>query len=383
MATLMERQPLPDVRVSGWRLPILDRYLLREMLAPFAFGFGTILLFWLLNIFFLAIDYLINQHAPVVLILRFLVFRIPQSIPMAFPFGCLCAVLFALGRMTGDNEITAMRVAGISSWRIALTPFVFGVVMFAVAFTMNEFVEPASVDLSTRSFYQIINHTDSLPVEPQLFRRDARNGHVYYVTQVTADNLTMLGVQIFEPGTIGWRRSLQAKSASIEPAALLLHDVIETRYKPDGFLLTQKHVPDVRVTLPMGESSKQFMSNENTDPWTMSSRALSAQISALQNQGVGGAALGNLEVNLGNRFSNPFMCIVSVLLAVPLAIRFGRRGRMASIALGFFSLLLYYVLMTFANAIGRNGAVNPYLASWLPNMILGTAGTLLLWLEER
>src|SRR5215475_4343354 len=112
MATLTHRQPL--LRASMFRLPILDSYLLREMFGPFAFAFGAFLLFWAVNIFFLAADYIINQHAPLFLTLRFVLFRMPQAIPMAFPFAALFASLLAMGRLMGDNEIIAMRTAGIS-----------------------------------------------------------------------------------------------------------------------------------------------------------------------------------------------------------------------------------------------------------------------------
>src|ERR1700760_1287530 len=91
VATLTRPQPMPRVRAAWPRLPLLDGYLLREMVGPFLFAFGAFLLFWALNIFFLAADYIINQHAPFFLVLRFVVFRIPQAIPMAFLFACLFA----------------------------------------------------------------------------------------------------------------------------------------------------------------------------------------------------------------------------------------------------------------------------------------------------
>src|SRR5262249_37311960 len=81
MATLTRPQPLPRISAAAFRLPILDGYMLREMLGPFMFAFGAFLLFWALNIFFLAADYIINQHAPFFLVLRFVIFRIPQAIP--------------------------------------------------------------------------------------------------------------------------------------------------------------------------------------------------------------------------------------------------------------------------------------------------------------
>ncbi|MHB8148285.1 MAG: LptF/LptG family permease, partial [Vulcanimicrobiaceae bacterium] len=380
MATLTERHPLPRVRSLRLRMSILDRYLIHEMIGPFFFAFCAFLLFWALNIFFLAADYLINQHAPFFLVLRFVVFRIPQAIPMAFPFACLFASLLAMGRLMGDGEITAMRTAGIAVTRIALPTLVFGFAMFIVAYTMNEYVAPTSVDLSTRTFYQIIYHTNSLPVEPQFFRKDPDTGNVFYVTQVAPDNKTMEGVQIFKPAHFGpWTETLQAKSATVEQSALELHDVIDTRYNADGYVTSQQHVKQITIGLPLAETAAQFMSSQNNDPWAMSSKSLSTQVKALQAQGVGGSALGGLEINLAQRLAWPFACVIGVLLAVPLALRFGKRGRTLGIALAILMFFVYYLMTTAAAAFGRNGAINPFLAAWVPNILMGTAGAVLLW----
>ena len=384
MATLSERQPVPRVSAWGWRPPILDLYLAREMFGPFLFAFLAFLLFWGLNIFFLAADYIINQHAPFFLALRFVVFRIPQAIPMAFPFASLFAALLAMGRVMGDNEITAMRTSGITVWRIAITPLAFGFVMFLIAYGMNEYVAPWSVDMSTRTFYQIIYHTDALPVEPQFFRKDPDTGNVFYVTQVAPDNKTMQGVQIFKPARFGpWAETLQAKTATVDNSALILHDVIDTRYNADGFLTSQQRVKDVTIGLPLAETAAQFMSNVNSDPWTMTSKSLATAVKADQAQGIGGSALGGLEISLANKLAWPFACFIGVLLAFPLALRFGKRGRTLGIAMAILAFFAYYLMTSAAAAFGRNGAINPFLAAWLPNIIMGGAGLVLLWLEEH
>jgi len=384
VATLTHRQPLPRVGASLLRLPILDSYLLREMLVPFFFAFGAFLLFWALNIFFLAADYIINQHAPFFLVLRFVVFRIPQAIPMAFPFGCLFAALLAMGRVMGDNEVTAMRTAGIPVMRIVVSPLLFGVVMFLIAYGSNEWLAPVSVDLSTRTFYQIIYHTDALPVEPQFFRKDPDTGNTFYVGQVAGDNRTMVDVQIFKPAKFGpWNETLQAKTATVVGSSLALHDVVDTRYNQDGFVTNQQHVKNVTIGLPLGETASQFVSQVNNDHWTMSSKSLRTQVNALQAQGIGGTAMGNLQINLADKLAWPFACIIGVVVAVPLALRFGKRGRMLGIALSIVAFFGYYLMVSAASAFGRNGAMNPYLAAWLPNILMGTAGAVLLWLEER
>jgi lipopolysaccharide export system permease protein len=384
MTTLIQHEPLPRVRLRLMRLRILDSYMLREMFSPFMFAFGAFLLFWALNIFFLAADYIINQHAPFFLVLRFVIFRIPQAIPMAFPFACLFASLLAMGRLMGDNEVTALRTAGIPVMRIALSPLLFGGMMFLIAYLMNEYVAPASVELSTRTFYQIIYHTNSLPVEPQFFRKDPDTGNTFYVSQVAPDNRTMLDVQIFKPAKFGpWNETLQAKTADVQNTSLVLHDVIDSRYNNDGFMTNQQRVKSITIGLPLGETAAQFTSQVNNDPWTMSSKSLRTQVSALQSQGIGGTAMGNLQINLADKLAWPFACFVSVLIALPLALRFGKRGRTLGIALAIIAFFAYYLMTSAFSAFGRNGAINPYVAAWAPNVIMGVSGTILLWLEER
>ncbi len=384
MATLTERQPLPRALTSNFRPNILDRYLLGEMAGPFAFAFVAFLLFWALQIFFAAADYIINQHAPFFLVLRFVLFRVPPAVPMAFPFACLFAGLLAMGRLMADNEVTAMRTSGIPIWRIALTPLIFGFAMFLVAYATDEWIAPASADLSSRTFYQIIYHTNALPVDPQFFQKDPDTGNVFFITQILPDHKTMVDVQVYKPARFGeWTETLQAKSATVDHSALVLHDVIDTRYAADGYVNSQQHVKEVMIGLPLAEAAAQFMTSINSDASSTSTKALQTQVAAMQAQGISGSALGTVQVNLANKVAWPFASFIGVVLAVPLALRFGKRGRTLGIALAILAFFVYYLMSSAGAALGRNNSINPYLAAWLPNIIMGSAGLLLLWLEER
>jgi LPS export ABC transporter permease LptG len=384
MATITQRQPLPRVRALIPRLPILDAYVLNEMLGPFAFFFAAFFLFWALNIFFLAADYIVNQHAPVVLVAKFVVFRMPQAIPMAFPFASLLAALLAMGRLMADTEITAMRTSGIPILRIARAPLLFGVAMFAIAWTMNEYVAPPAVDVSTRSFYQIIYHTDSLPVEPQLFRKDSATGTIYYVTQVAPDNKSMQDVQIYKPARGSQlSETIQAHSATVDGNVLVLHDAVDTSYDASGYMTHQQHVDGARIGLPLGETITDFVSTTTNDPWTMNSSALRAEVNALKAEGIGGTALGSLEINLADKLAWPFASLVGIVVAIPLALRYGKRGRMLGVGLGVFAFFTYYLLTQAMSAFGRTGTIDPYVAAWIPNVLMAGAGTVLFWLEER
>lgn len=382
MATATQTRTLP-FRIPLPRLSILDRYLLAAIIWPFVVAFLAFFVFWALNIFFVAADYEI-KGAPFFLVLRFVLFRMPQAVPMAFPFASLFSTLWGISRLMTDNEITAMRTSGIPLWRVALTPLLFGAAMFVSAYLINEYVSSASTEISTRSFYQIVYHTESLPVEPQFFRKDADTGNVFYVTSVSPDNRTMLGVQIFRPGGAGyWRETLQAKSADIVGSNMVLHDVVITDYNAAGLVTTQNPLKTMTIGLPMQETAAQFMSSVNSDPWTMTSKTLSQQIKTLQSQGMGGATLGNLEVNLASKLAWPFSCVIAVLLALSLAIKFGKRGLGLGAAMAILSFVLYFFVWSALSALGRNGVMNPFLAAWTPNIIMGGFGAALFWAEEH
>ncbi len=387
---------VPNVRAAPFaplprmpRLPLLDAYILRELIAPFAFAFGTYLLFWFVNIFFVAADYIINAHAPVFLVLRFLLFRVPQSTPFAFPFACLFASLLGFGRLAQDNEINALRTSGVSFLRICRTPLVFGLAMFGLSYFVNETLSPKSIELSTRTFYQIVYHTAELPVVPQFFRKDDATGNVFYVANVERDKRTMDDVMIFQNATTTpFRTVINAHKAVVEGQTLHLIKARYTQFKPSGEVDGDgTGIKDVYVGLPVGETVDQFINTTTSDPNVADSKQLKGQIAAMQATGQGGQALDTLKLSLAQKIAFPFAAFISVLIALPVAAKLGKRGanlgKGVGIALSILLLFVYYLLMSAFMALGRNDAFNPYLAAWMPNIIMGTAGAVLFWRVER
>ena len=375
MATASGIRAAPFAPIQRRGVPIMDAYIVRELVGPFLFSLGAVLLFWFVNIFFVAADYIINAHASVFLVLRFLFFRIPQSTPWAFPFACLFASLLGFSRLAADNEITAMRTSGISFLRICATPLALGVLMFGLSYYINDTVTPKAVELSTRTFYQIIYHTSELPIIPQFFRKDDTTGRVFYVGDIAPDHKTLKDVMIFEPAvTSPFRQVTNAQQAEIENQALHLYDAKVTRFKPTGELNGETVVKDLIVGLPVGEDVDQFLNTANADAYTMNSKQLAAQIHAMQMTGSGGTTLDTLKLTLAQKLALPFASFVAVLIGLPLAAVFGKKGRTLGIALSILLLFVYYLMMSAFGALGKNAAVNPYLAAWIPNLVMAAAG---------
>lgn len=366
------------------RLTILDSYILKELLPPFVFAFAAFFLFWAFSIILSSFDYLINNHAPVFLVLRFVVLRIPQSISMAFPFATLFAALLAMGRLIGDNEVIAMRTAGIPLGRLCITPLLFGAICFLLALFCDEYLTPKAVALSERTFYQIIYRTAAIPLQPQFFNKDPDTGNVFYVGQISHDGKTMEDVRIFKPGhSTPWNETLEAQTASIDESKIVLENVLQTRYNNDGYVTSQSRIKEITMGLPLGDEAAQFTTSMNSESSAMNSKQMESQVRQMQAQGIGGSTLGTMQVQLADKVAYPFAAFVSVLIALPLAIRFGKRGRMLAMAIAILVFFVYYMLTFGFSALGRNGLVNPSLAAWAPNIIIGLLGTILLLLEER
>ncbi len=367
------------------RLRILDSYVLREVAGPFGFALAAFFLFWFANIFVLAADYLVNKGAPVFLVLRFLVFRIPQATPLAFPFACLFGTLLGFGRLAADNEINAMRTSGVSFLRIIRLPLVAGAAVALASFLINEHIAPVATDLSTRSFYQILYRSQTLPVEPNIFRSDPSTGNTFYIQSVSPNGKTMQNVQIYQPArTSPFVQILTAKTARIEGTEIVLDHAVETRINNEGQVNAVTILAnELRLPLPMGDNGQNFLSSSFNDTYTMNTQQLARDIKYRKQTGQGGTDLAVRELTLGTKYAYPFAAFIAVILAVPLAVRFGKKGRTLGIVLSIVGLFAYYAMVALFGAFGKNGALDPYLAAWLPNIITAVAGAVLIWQEDR
>ncbi len=385
MATVPEIRAAPLAPIGfGFRPKILDTYILKELLAPFLMALGIFWVFWFVNIYFLAADYIINAHASPFLLLRFLIFRVPQSTPYAFPFACLFASLLSLSRMAADNEIIALRTSGVRFSRMCLTPLLFGAAMFGFSYYVNENVVPKSIEMSTRTFYQIVMGTSELPIVPQFFRKDDATGRVFYVGDILPDHKTMKNVMVFEPATTTpFRRVMNAQRGIIEGDTIKLFDARVTQFKKTGEVDGSTINKEASFGIPLGETPDQFLNTTTSDVYTQNSKQLNDQIKAMQVTGQGGTALDQLKLTLAQKLAFPFASFVAVFIALPLAAQLGKKGRIIGFAAAIVLFFGYYLMMSAFSALGKNEAINPYFAAWLPNIVMGLTGAFLFYRVEH
>src|SRR5438046_7550039 len=135
-------------------MKIIDRYISRQLIVSLIFAI-LVLSFVLVigNIFRKLLPLLVNHDLPVDYLIGFVAYVLPFSLIFTIPWGLLTAVLLVFGRLSADNELTALRSNGVSIARICVPLAGIAVVCTAICLWLNVQVAPAAQEkLRTTSF---------------------------------------------------------------------------------------------------------------------------------------------------------------------------------------------------------------------------------------
>ena len=140
-------------------MKLIDRYITRELLVNLMFAIVVLSLVLVVgNIFRKLLPLLVNHDVPLEYLLSFIAYVLPFSLIFTIPWGLLTAVLLVFGRLSADNELTALRSNGVSITRICIPLAVLAAVCTAISVWLNVDVAPAAqeklrstiFDLATR-----------------------------------------------------------------------------------------------------------------------------------------------------------------------------------------------------------------------------------------
>ncbi len=114
--------------------------------------------------------------------------------------------------------------------------------------------------------------------------------------------------------------------------------------------------------------------------WTPVNRRLAEEAKLTQMQSTAASKkVSQYWVEIHKKYSIPFACVVFTLVGAPLGIR-ARRGGLAAgfISVGFF--IFYYLCLVGGEQLADRDYADPWLAMWLPNIVLGVLGA---WLTAK
>ena len=147
----------------------LNKYLVRESLIPFLLSLGVITTVLFLQFLIRAIDRFLGKGLDIWIILEYLYLNLAWIIALSVPMSLLISTVMTYGRMSQDNEVTALKAAGVSVFSIIKPAVFFGGFVGLILCLFNNFVLPDMnyhARLLARDIYQ---KSPELTIEPGYF----------------------------------------------------------------------------------------------------------------------------------------------------------------------------------------------------------------------
>jgi lipopolysaccharide export system permease protein len=121
---------------------ILSKYIVKEHIPPFIMALFVLLFVLLSNFLLKSIDKFLGKGLDMFLLGEFIFLNLAWILALAVPMAVLVATLMAFGRLSSDNEITAMRSSGTGFLQLLLPAIGFGSVITLLMIIFNNFALP-------------------------------------------------------------------------------------------------------------------------------------------------------------------------------------------------------------------------------------------------
>lgn len=176
---------------------ILPWYILRQHLVPFLLGFGVVTFIFEMDTLFTYLDLVINRGVPAAVVLKLFALSLGFVIPLSAPSAVLVAELMTFGRLSQDNEITALRASGVHIFR-AITPSLIASIVLAVLLTLfNNHVYPEMNHAFMNLMVDIGRMRPTVKLQEGVFITDFP-GYNLLVQSVNGQTNEMHGITIYQ-----------------------------------------------------------------------------------------------------------------------------------------------------------------------------------------
>ncbi len=360
-------------------LRIIDRYILREVIPPF--GLGLLVFTFLLMIppIMEVAEELIAKGVDPITIVKIMVTLLPQGLGITIPMALLLGILMGLGRLSSDRETVALQACGVSVFRM-LVPLALLAIAAGAATAYTLIVALPDANQAFREItYRTIARRAEGEVKPRVFYEDFPDV-MLYVREVSATGegwsdvfladtreSNQPDIYIAERGQVVFDR--EARQVDIVLSNGTGHSVKPEH--PDNYELQRFDELviglDAESVFPRAGPQRGYP--ELTIP------QLKAEAERMQDLGV---SSHRPIMEIHRKFSIPMACLVFALIGLGLAVTSRKDGKLASFALGIAVIFTYYVIMYGAEALAKGALVSPHIAMWLPNILLGLGGVVLL-----
>ena len=366
----------------------LDRYVFAEILGPLGLGFLVYTFILLLRFLFESAEMIIRRGLPISVVGELLLVTLPNIVVLTLPMSLLFGTLIAVGRLSSDSELIAMRACGISLLTLYRPILLLSALLAGLNTALMVYVLPWGNHALQQLRLDIMTKSVARQVEPRVFYQEWE-GKVLYVFDIPPGQDRWLGVFLAEAIPAGENSQVTVADwgevrvdEEGERIVLVLHEAVRhkldldsptryemSRHKRLELVLENQFTSEQRAKVSVSKGLRELTLDE------LAEVVADATASSEQRN------LARVEIH--KKFSIPAATLVFGLFALPLGFNNRRGSKASGFALSVGVILVYYILLSNGEEAARYGRLSPWLAMWGPNILLAAAGLFLLLRRNR
>lgn len=364
---------------------ILHRYIFREITVPFVLILLLLTFVLLMGRMLQLMDLMVNKGIGVWDIGRLILYLMPYFLMFTIPISLLVSILIGLGRLSGDNEITVMKAAGIGLYQILVPVAIASACAFLITALTSLYLVPWGNFATKNLLFELAMKKATIAIKEKVFNDDFE-GILIYAEKVPPDGSLLEGVMIQdnrvfkEPSTIFAKRAYLVSDMQTMSLTLRLED--GSTHTVDPSLKSYKKLAfssyDIHLDLsPTGSGGQNKLAKASAE------MTVPELLENLQRKDLEQTVLKEMAIELHKKLSIPLSCLVFGLLGIPLGIRAHRSVRARGFTLGLLIVLVYYVFQLTGDTFVEMGKISPFVGTWAPNLFFGVLGLGLLVMTAR
>jgi lipopolysaccharide export system permease protein len=358
-------------------MSLIDRYVFKEWLVGFALTMGVIVGILILQNMYDSLPDLLETDASLGQIVFYYGLALPTYLPAILPIALLVSILFTLGTLHRNNEITAMRASGAGLLWISRSLWLAGLVLSLLLLYLTAYVVPRATEYSRTFLENLEFAADEAGRDPRevgllhnLGFDNRKDGRLWFMNRFSERAWLGLGVNVHT-------RDAAGRELSRISAAEAYFDDTQSHWV---FLNGRELLLDAQTGDPLRNQSFREKKFEDFDedpslmlalhkePKELSLNELRRIIDRVPPED--NPAVQAYLVRYFSLLAAPFSCLVVVGIAVPFAVSGVRTNPMIGVskAMGFFAI--FYVLISLASIMGERQVIPAMLAAWIPNLVM-------------
>lgn len=352
-------------------MKILRNYILREFAGPFFLCLGVLTFVMALigNLKRIA-DLVINKGVDIFSVIQIFIYLVPYIITYTLPISILVAILLALGRLSGDNEIIAIRSSGVNLFRLILPLLTISLVLSLALAAFND--QAASyAHFAYRKVLQEMGIKNPTAAFEEGVFIDSFKKYILFIYHVDQKKNRLNNIRIYEPqGEDRPTRVIVAKAGEFITVpgqnVVKLKLIDGTSDEPDPEHPTNFYKLNFRtyfMNLDMAQMQAKVVEKKYKE---MTIKELKAEAKKLKSEGISPAPL---ITKIHEKLALAFSCFVFMFLGSSLGIITRRREKSINIGIAVLIIVCYYPLYIGLVALAMEGVLPAALACWAPNII--------------